>query len=169
MPNRRYIVGNGYALVEEFVDAQGVQPFAEQAGTGQRPLLTAVGRRISYTELWKGISVTYTAYANGCTTGILSLNPGAEVSSVKLRYNADVELQADGGLRIRPPASSNDLVLAPPEAWQSTAGRRRRIKVAFKNLGGETIGFTVGTYERTLPLTISSTCKWRSAGGDNNP
>jgi hypothetical protein len=149
MPDRIYVVGVGYALIGEFVGAQGVAPVTrETKSRGGRP------PRVVFRGPWKGITATFTAAKAGLANSLFEISPGADPGSIKLRYNVNVDLQRDGALRFRNPYAESFLRQAAPVAWQTIRGARRRVEVAYKVSDGRTVGFSVGDYDSSYPLII---------------
>lgn len=170
-PQRAYLVGLGYALIEDFVGANQVVPVAvggdSQANTPGAPPFAGV----QYRDLWQGITLNYLPTPTGLTESHYAIAPQAEVAAIRLRYNAKVRVQADGTLRFAHPSQKSYFSQSAPVAWQETAGRRERIEVAFRQYDDHTIGFAVGDYDKQLPLVIDPTYEWHSfygsASGDD--
>jgi hypothetical protein len=90
-PNRVYMAGMGHALTEEFIGANTVTPKSVSS------------HRVVYKNLWKGISLTYEARKTGIAESIYIVNPGADVNSIRIRYNAEVTIQKNGTLSLPTP------------------------------------------------------------------
>ena len=170
-PQRAYLVGLGYALIEDFVGANQVLPVAaggdSQANTpGASPFAG-----VQYRDLWQGITLNYRPTPTGLTESHYAIAPQAEVAAIRLRYNTKVRVQADGTLRFAHPNQKGYFSQSAPVAWQETAGRREWIAVAFRQYDDHTIGFAVGDYDKQLPLVIDPTYQWHSfygsASGDD--
>ena len=164
-PQRAYLVGLGYALIEDFVGANQVLPVAaggdSQANTpGASPFAG-----VQYRDLWQGITLNYRPTPTGLTESHYAIAPQAEVAAIRLRYNTKVRVQADGTLRFAHPNQKGYFSQSAPVAWQETAGRREWIAVAFRQYDDHTIGFAVGDYDKQLPLVIDPTYEWHSFYG----
>ena len=51
---------------------------------------------MTYSGLWKGISVTYDAPSSGIARSTWTLEPGADPAAIRLRYNRAVKVTDDG-------------------------------------------------------------------------
>jgi len=120
--------------------------------------------KVTYDNLWEGIGLTYEAAKGGITESVYRVAPGAEVSNIRLRYNAPVELQKDGKLKIT--FSRGYMTETAPIAWQEINGRRIPVDVAFKLSDGE-IGFSVGKYDKNRPLIIDPIYSWHAFYGSS--
>ncbi|MBZ5627901.1 MAG: hypothetical protein LAO06_03450 [Acidobacteriia bacterium] len=152
MAHRIFIVGVGYVLIEEFVDAHQVQPLIEKTGGASGG--PTLARRVTYVELWKGVSVSCAATGDGFAGSLFTLSPGADPAAIKLKYNVDVAIRRDGVLQLKHPASERYFTRQAPVAWQTVAGGKRAVEVAFKDYGDHTIGFSLGEYDKNQPLVI---------------
>lgn len=158
--DRAYHVSNGsYALNVQFEQARPVAPSsARQDGHGAARL-----ERVCYSDLWDGISVTYDTAPGGIVRSTWILEPGADPTVIRLRYNRPVRLTASGTLSIR--FDTGALSESRPLAWQDVDGARQPVEVAFAQLGDDLVGFQVGTYRPDLPLTIDPTLTWNTFFG----
>ena len=118
-----------------------------------------------YEGLWEGISLTYEPREGGIAESTYHIGPGADVLRIRLRYNVPVEVQRDGSLKFK--FESGYLTESPPVAWQEIGGKRVPVEVAFRVTGGE-VGFSVGKYDPSYPLTIDPTYSWHTFYGSNN-
>ena len=157
-----YFVSNGtYALRVSFENAQSIAPSAEDASeesstdTKAPPL-----SRVSYTDVWPGISVTYDAPGSGIARSTWTLEPGADPAAIRLRYNRTVNLTGAGELGIA--FDTGAMTESRPIAWQDVDGQRQPVEVAFAKLEDDAVGFRVGRYRADLPLTIDPTLTWNT-------
>jgi hypothetical protein len=165
--DRMYMVGMGYALIEEFVGARQVKPFAsggEQAGKKEgMTALTFHG--VTYPGLWDGIDLRYEVRDGGLAESVFVVKPHADPKEIMLKYNAKVEVQKDGSLRLTPPGEKGYFTMSAPKAWQEIEGKRVPVEVAFRKENGNTIGFMVGEYHKSCPLIIDPTYQWHTFYG----
>jgi hypothetical protein len=172
--NKAYVAGLDHALTVEFRGTAGVMPIAESAYTAQ-PLinLNRTAERISgakplskviYQNLWKGINLTYSSSKSGITESTYHIEPGAEVSNIRFRYNVPAEIQKDGSLKLT--FSSGFLTESAPVAWQEIDGKSVPVKVSFRVSKNE-IGFKVAKYDSNFPLTIDPTYQWHTFYGSS--
>jgi hypothetical protein len=161
-----YYVSNGtYASRVEFVGAAAVEPAGESAESetgGGAPL-----GRVIYDGLWEGIGVEYDAPETGIVRSTWRIAPGADPTSIRLRYNRPLSLSPDGTLRVEA-GERGVLSESAPVAWQEVEGERRSVEVAFSILGanaetgGSEVGFALGAYDLAQPLVIDPTLLWNT-------
>ncbi|HET9908129.1 MAG TPA: hypothetical protein VFQ23_15870, partial [Anaerolineales bacterium] len=91
-----YAATGTHALSVDFVGANPVSPIADTppSTNGQASVLS----KVSYANLWKGISLEYTATQGGVYMTTYELAPGAHVSDIRLGYNTSLNLDTGGAL-----------------------------------------------------------------------
>ncbi len=147
LPDKAFLPIRGHALTVEFVGTPGVLPTVlADPGT---PVNAA--RRVLYEDLWPGVSVSFTLSQTGVCEAAYTLAPGADAALIRLRYNVPARVQGDGTLRFQ--FSTGQVSESSPEAWQMAGERRKAIAVSFVIANGE-VGFSVGNYDRSIPLII---------------
>ena len=152
-PNKVYIAGIGHALTEKFINPNTVTP---------RPLSSD---KVIYESLWKGISLTYEARKTGIAESIYTVHPGADVTQIQIKYNAEVTIEKNGTLTFNRPMPQGSYTMSAPIAWQEKEGRKVPIEVAFVTHSPNTIGFKTGPYDKALPLIIDPTYEWHTFYG----
>ncbi|MCG8427639.1 MAG: IPTL-CTERM sorting domain-containing protein [Chromatiales bacterium] len=163
-PERVYIAGSDYALIEEFVGANSVQPKSDQGqerGGQSAPVLSTV----TYEHLWDGITLRYEGEKHGIAESFWELAPGADVGAIQLRYNTSFNLQPDGSLRMEHPGGRGWFSLSAPIAWQEIAGERRAVDVAFRPIDAHTFGYRLSHYNPALAVTIDPVLTWHTFHG----
>jgi hypothetical protein len=167
-PERMYTVGMGGALIEEFVGAHPVQPQAANAPS-PAPTTSRTGappfQSVTYPHLWDGITLSYTTSPAGLAMSTYRIDPQADPTRIRLRYNTDIALQPDGSLRVPHSTANGYFTLSAPHAWQEVDGRRVPVSVAFTHPAPQVVGFTVGPYDPTHPLLIDPTYSWHTFYG----
>jgi hypothetical protein len=165
-PKRVYFASLDHALSVEFLGTLGVMPKTAAGGkeTGKESKVSSLGR-VVYEELWEGISLTYEAREGGIAESTYQIGPWADVSKIRLRYNVPVEVQRDGSLKFK--FDTGFLTESSPEAWQEIGGKRVPVAVALRVKGGE-VGFSVGKYDPSYPLTIDPTYSWHTFYGSSS-
>ncbi len=164
-----YVASASHALKIEFVGGAGVAPVADApaSSTGRALPLS----KVSYPNVWDGISVSYQATAGGIAKSSYLLDAGAGVEQIRLRYNLPIALDASGDLIAR--AATGEMRERAPIAWQEIDGQRIPIQVAFRlndsqiqlpilrlrsgqasNVQSPVVGFALGEYNRAYPLVI---------------
>jgi hypothetical protein len=163
--NRAYLAAMDHALSVEFLGTKGVMPKADKGiSTGNMSKALPLGK-VTYENLWEGISLAYTAAKGGLTESVYHVAPKADVTKIRLKYNAPVELQKDGKLKIR--FSRGYMTETPPVAWQDIDGKRKKVEVAFRVKDGE-VGFSVGKYDPKHALIIDPTFEWHTFYGSGD-
>jgi hypothetical protein len=166
-PEKAYFVTTEHALSVEFVGSNKVIPNAlsaiENNDTQENP---APLGRVEYKDLWPGITLRYDAVNDGLAESTFIVQPRADVSKIKLKYNAPVMLQKDGSLKIALKTKRGEMVESAPVAWQEVDGMKVPVKVAFSVHDNE-VGFSVGKYDVSLPLIIDPTYAWHTFYGSS--
>jgi len=162
-PDRAYLVSMDHALSVQFLGIKGVMPKADSTAlaTGAADKASSLGK-VVYQNLWEGISLTYIAAKEGITESTYHVAPGADVANIRLKYNVPIEKQKDGSLKFK--FATGSITESAPVAWQDTDGKRLPVEVAFSIKDG-TVGFEVGKYDNTRPLTIDPTYSWNTFYG----
>jgi hypothetical protein len=161
-PNKVYLATMDHALSVEFLGTKGVTPKSGKAESSTKMNKALPLGKVTYDNLWAGISLTYKVAKGGITESVYHVAPKADVSEIRLKYNAPVELQKDGKLKIK--FSKGYMTETAPIAWQEINGKKNTIDVAFRVEKGE-VGFRVGKYDKTLPLIIDPTYAWHTFYG----
>ena len=123
-----YAATGSHALHVDFVGSRLVQPLADTPAiaAGKAAPLS----RVTYPDLWAGISLTYTSTANGIYTTTYTLAPGADPAKIRLHYNTPLVLNIDGSLSIA--FEMGVMRETAPIAWQEINGQRVPVHVAFR-------------------------------------
>ena len=122
-------------------------------------------RRLVYPGVWDGIDLEYVGFVDRLEFRLV-LQPGARPSDIALATGAEaLEVTPDGGLLAD--LAGARLALSPPLAFQVVDGVEVDVPVAYRPLGGGRYGFTLGRYDRSLPLVIDPVLSWSTyiAGG----
>ena len=141
-----YVASGDHMLRVEFAGTSGVAPVADRtpSGDGQAQPLG----RVTYADLWPGISLSYEHVAGGIVQSSYLLEPGADVSQIRLCYNSPVEIEAGGSLRIG--YETGQMRESAPVAWQDINGRRIPVDVTFclldSPIRNPVVGFSLGQY-----------------------
>jgi hypothetical protein len=167
-----YMVGLGYALIEEFVGAQRVTPVSGSSGesgslhdTDETIAAAEPFQGVRYPELWNGITLRYDPSAGGLAESVYVIQPGADVQDIRLRYNTDFKIENDDDLRFRHPTEKGFFTLSRPVAWQEIGGQKLPVEVAFKAYGEKTLGFAVGARNPEHALFIDPLYQWHAFYG----
>ena len=162
-----YVAAGDHMLRVEFAGTQDVKPVANQmpSGDGQAQPLG----RVTYADLWPGISLSYEHVAGGIVQSIYRLESGADVGQIRLCYNAPVEIEAGGSLRIG--YETGQMRESAPVAWQDINGLRIPVDVTFclldSPIRNPVVGFSLGQYNPVYPLMIDPTLQWHTFMGSS--
>jgi hypothetical protein len=152
-----YAATGDHALHVEFSGSNAIQPQSESA-VGEQGEAAPLGR-VTYPNLWDGITLTYTADPGGIYATTYTLAPGADPAVIRLQYNAPLALNEDGTLGIA--FEAGKMTESAPVAWQEIGGRRLPVKAAFR-LDGQEAGFALGSYDPQYGLTIDPVLAWNT-------
>jgi N-acetylneuraminic acid mutarotase len=122
---------------------------------------------ISYTALYPGINLLYSG-TGGQLKGTYTLSPNANPDLIRWRYAGagNTTVDAAGNLQITVPHSSSivdrpssmiTLTEHAPQAWQEIGGQRLPVSSRYAIQPDGSIGFALGAYDRSQPLTIDPT------------
>ncbi len=154
-----YVASSDHALRIEFVNARATKPIS--ALPSREISHTAQLTQVSYPNLWQGVTLTYDSPAVGIVRSTYRIEPDADVTQIRLRYNSPVTIELDGGLAIR--YASGVLRESAPLAWQEMSnGEQVPVEAAFTHLSECEVGFETGTYDQSLPLFIDPTLTWNT-------
>src|SRR5450759_1933391 len=117
-PDKVYFASLDHAHVEEFLGTKGGMPVGEagQGSTEGKKGAPGLGK-VVYKNLWRGITLKYEAKNNGIAESTYVLEPGADVTSIRLKYNVSVGIEKDGSLRFRHPSDKGYFSESAPKAW----------------------------------------------------
>jgi hypothetical protein len=162
-----YLVAMDHALHIEFVGATGVRPLPDPSSTPGGSAMASPLTRVTYPELWDGISVTYQASAEGILESTYRLAAGADVKQIRLRFNVPVQLTSDGGLQFT--FGNGWLSESAPLAWQEMNGTRVPVSAGFEIVPGTSlVTFRLGAYDPSQPLVIDPVYNWHTFYGGHN-
>jgi RHS repeat-associated protein len=135
---------------------------------------------LAYGELYAGIELRYDG-GEGQVTSTFNVAPGADPTHIQWRYTGARELSIDGEgnlvINLPPPntpitatnAISGTLLERAPRAWQVINDAQVEIPVRYVLKAGGRVGFALGAYDRTQPLTIDPTLTYTTyLGGSGN-
>ena len=172
-PDRVYIAGMGFALIEEFVGTRGCRPITGPVENSLRPGSRSTPgdysvQRVEYPEIWKGISAIYEARQGVIAESTFVVQPGADPENIRLRYNTRINGQTDGSLRFNPAGGKGFFTQAAPLAWQEIEGTRVPVAAEFRLEDARTVGFRVGRYDPRYPLVIDPPYRWHTFYGSGS-
>ncbi|MEP6914170.1 MAG: hypothetical protein ABJC89_00930, partial [Acidobacteriota bacterium] len=109
--------------------------------------------RASFSQVYPGIDLVYYGTGDHLEYDFV-VSPDADPSAIGLRFEgADrVAIDADGSLVLH--AGGSELRQHAPAVYQQIDGERRRIDGRYVMREPTVVGFEVGAYDRSAPLTI---------------
>lgn len=122
---------------------------------------------LAYTALYDGVDLHYDG-SEGLLKGTYTVAPGVDPAVIRWHYAGadDVRIGATGDLYITLPTGAR-LVEHAPVAFQVVDGAQVAVPVRYQ-VHGDTLGFAVGSYDRSLPLVIDPTLVYSSYLGGNS-
>lgn len=154
-----FVSNSTYALHVRFINANAVAPVSETATETSRAAAPPLSR-VTYANLWDGITLGYDAPQGTILRSTYTLAPFADVAAIQLRYNAPVTVNADGTLSTR--FQAGQVTEAAPIAWQELDGARVAVEIKFVARGEHEVGFALGAYERNAALVIDPVMTWNT-------
>jgi hypothetical protein len=123
--------------------------------------------RVRYGGVYPGVDLVY--YGNGQRLEYdFQVAAGADARAIQVHFDGArrLRLDADGNLEIV--AAKGSIVFHAPVVYQLVDGHRRAVAGKFELLAGNSVGFSVGNYDRSLPLTIDPTLVYSTYLGGSN-
>jgi hypothetical protein len=159
--NRHPAIASGEALPGKVSYLRGNDPAKWQTG-----LPTYEG--ITYASLYPGIDLRYDG-THRQLKGTYLLAPGADPAQIRWRYDGaqSVNLSNSGNLEISLNNSAlstqhSKLTESAPVAWQEISGEKRAVQARYAVATDGSIGFVLGSYDPSQPLTIDPTLTYSS-------
>jgi Beta-propeller repeat len=142
---------------EPSAEVQGVERLSGEANFLVGPeeewrLGVPVYGGITYRGLYPGIDMLYGANGRNLKSEFV-VAPGADPFRIRIRYvgAGALRLAPDGALII--PVGESELREEAPRIYQERGGRRARVEGRF-SIAGDTVGFQIDDYDRSVPLVI---------------
>ena len=131
---------------------------------------------IAYDGMYPGVRLVYSG-RGGVLESTYRLQPGADPGRITIRYAGvrSLSLDAAGNLVMRAGSGAATAALSEraPTAWQDVNGERRGVSAAFAvDAAARTVRFSVGRYDRALPLTIDPVLAYATylgGSGEDHP
>ncbi|TFH65513.1 MAG: hypothetical protein E4G90_06105, partial [Gemmatimonadales bacterium] len=158
------IVASGsHALKLEFLNARSVLPEPSEPVKDSREA-PQLGK-VTYHDLWDGISLVYEKTESGVVESTYYIQPGETkasnpVDQIRLRYNVPLKVDASGDLVLS--FTTGEMRETQPVAWQEVEGKRVAMESEYRLLGGREVGFTVRGYNPRYPLVIDPVLRWNT-------
>jgi hypothetical protein len=161
--------GQGWVLRESFVGGTA-QPVAGAAGGTNVSVLTSAlqapaiptTRSVRFGDVWEGVEVELHSRGDNIEK-VFTLDAGRGAHDIALRIEgATLSLGEDGSLTAT--TGNGPLRFAAPYAYQDSGAGRREVPVAYR-LDGNTYGFELGEFDRSLPVVIDPVIQSTYLGG----
>jgi len=168
-----FIASGVHALRIEFINARPVLPVDEGASpdTGNNRHAAKPLGRVSYSDLWDGVTLVYKGHGTGVVKSTYTVQPvgidaASPVDRIRLRYNVPVAVDRSGNLVFS--FDTGDMKESRPVAWQDIKGEHIPVEVSFCSLSEREVGFKVGSYDPQLPLVIDPVLSWNTFMGSSS-
>ncbi len=152
---------------------EGLEPLAERShyfrGADPRQWKRDVPRyaRVRYAALYPGVDLIFYDRAQKLEYDFV-IAPGHDARRIRWQFSGQqtLKLDATGALVLR---LGDDVTVTQPApvAYQQTAQGRVVIDVRYRLLGRQRVGFTIGAYDRRLPLVIDPVLEYSTLLGGN--
>lgn len=156
LPNR--VMGSG--------PAEAVVNFYQGSDTSKWHESVKTWREVSLGRKYPDIDVDLIAAA-GTVEKVFTVYPGGDVSDIKCRIEDAKALDVDDSGHLLVSATTGNFRFTKPLAYQLEDGKRIEVEAAYR-LEENVYGFTLGDYDRTLPLIIDPLLASTYLGGASN-
>ncbi len=120
--------------------------------------------RVAFREIWHGIDVAFYGSQEAFEYDFI-VRPDGDPRSIRMRISSgdEPELKPNGDLIL----TRSGLRMRRPVIYQQSGDRRIEVEGDFELEAGGAVGFTVGRYDRGLPLIIDPIIEYASYYGGN--
>ncbi len=149
----------------------GANPFAQISGdsalrgkvnylTGDDPAQWRSGvptfAKVRVGEIYPGINLVY--YGNQRQLEYdFTIAPGSDTDAIMIRFDGADKISINARDELVLKSGGGEIRQPVPVVYQTVDGARKEIKGGYKILDAHTVAFTVGNYDRALPLVIDPT------------
>jgi hypothetical protein len=159
------IIGSGsHMLRTNFINASAVAPQAENGiAAEQAPGIAPLLGRVTYRNVWDGVTVVYEATPGAIVKSTYYVNPtqnGVPVERIRLGYNRPLSIDEQGNLVIA--YDTGTMVESAPVAWQEIDEKRVPVGASFILYGEREAGFSLRDYEPGIPVVIDPALTWNT-------
>jgi len=122
-------------------------------------------RDVVYRQLWPGIDARITGARSGLKYSF-EIAPRGDPGAIHLRYEGASRIAVAAGGELTIEAGDSTIIDGAPIAYQQVDGRTVSVDVRFA-LRGTDVGFSLGSYDRALPLVIDPTLVYSTFVGSS--
>jgi uncharacterized protein (TIGR03437 family) len=124
--------------------------------------------KVRYRDVYPGVDLVY--YGNQRQLEFdFVVAPGVDPKPIRLQFAGTKGLRLGAGGDLVVTAAGGALTFHRPVVYQSINGQRKTIEAGFALLGGSTVGFQLGSYDREKPLVIDPVLVYSTyLGGSGN-
>ncbi len=151
------IASSRHMLKVDFLGSKGATPDSGDIESDGRAQALD---RVTYENVWDGVSVTYEANKSSVVKSTYYLDDGAQAKYIRLGYNRPVQIDGQGNLVIK--FENGTLTETAPVAWQEINGKRAEVKVAYALHGEREVGFSLGQHTQGIPVVIDPDLIWNT-------
>jgi hypothetical protein len=108
---------------------------------------------ISLGQAWTGITVNLKANSRNIEK-LFMVSPEGNPESIKISLDGIEQLSLNESGELEVKTLKGGMSFTRPVAYQEINGERKSVEVAYRIINEKTYGFTVGDYDRKLPLVI---------------
>jgi hypothetical protein len=112
--------------------------------------------RVRYASVYPGIDLIYYGNQQQLEYDFV-LGPHKQASTIRLRFSGAQRLTLDSAGNLLINATEGSIAFHKPVIYQTIGSERKAIAGHFTLLASDTVGFHIGTYDRTQPLVIDPT------------
>jgi hypothetical protein len=112
--------------------------------------------KVKYTGVYPGIDLLYYGTREKLEYDFV-VAPGQDPRAIHIRISGAQATKVDGAGDLVLTTEAGNVKLAKPVVYQEAKGERREVAGRFELSDGDLLGFTVGGYDKALPLIIDPT------------
>jgi hypothetical protein len=117
-------------------------------------------------ELYPGVRATLRVAGDNVEKRF-HVAPGADAGAIEVEVDGVASLAVDSGGRLVAKTAIGDVLLTAPVAYQTVAGERRPVEVAYALAGGDRYGFRLGAHDPDREVVIDPLLAATYLGGHN--
>jgi beta-propeller repeat-containing protein/type IX secretion system substrate protein len=153
-----YVAAGDHMLKTTFVNANNIIPAADQEPSSYDK--TQQLGKVTYADLWDGITLTYEQTASGIAKSTYVVQPGADAGSIRLTYNVPAVINNAGQLEYR--FETGRLTESAPIAWQVIDREKVPVDVKYMRFVDMGVGFELGQYDDMYEVVIDPALTWNT-------